>query len=80
MKTYTITESKAQLSALVQQVLETGEAVVIGKHGQPMVKLMPYQAETAPKKRLGAFMGQVSISENFDAWSDEEARALGIVD
>jgi prevent-host-death family protein len=39
-KSYTITESKAQLSALVQQVMETGEMVVIGKHGRPMVKLM----------------------------------------
>lgn len=79
-KTYTITESKAQLSSLVQQVMETGEMVVIGKHGQPMVKLVPYEAEFNPSKRLGAFEGEIILSDDFDTWGSEEARALGIID
>lgn len=80
MKTYTITESKAQLSSLVQQVMETGEMVVIGKHGQPMVKLTPYKADDPPGKRVGAFEGQVSYSDDYEEWGEEEARAFGRLD
>jgi len=80
MKTYTITESKAQLSALVKQVMETGEMVVIGKQGEPMVKLTRYQPESKPPQRLGAFAGQIKLAEDFDEWGEEEARALGILD
>lgn len=77
MKTYTITESKTRLSALVQQVMETGETVVIGRNGRPMVQLSPYKAP-ASGKRLGAFEGRIHVSEDFDAWEPEEAEALGL--
>ncbi len=77
MKTYTITESKAQLSALVQQVMETGEAVVIGRNGRPMVQLIPYQANTTVN-RIGGFAGRVQMSDDFDTWDTEESQALGL--
>lgn len=80
MKTYTITESKAQLSSLVQQVMETGEMVVIGKHGQPMVKLTPYRLDPPSGKRVGAFEGQISYSDDYEEWGEEEARAFGMLD
>jgi prevent-host-death family protein len=80
MKTYTITESKAQLSSLVKQVMETGEMVIIGKHGQPMVKLSPYRPKPNAWQRLGAFKGQIKLSKDYDEWDDEESHALGIQD
>ena len=79
MKTYTITESKAQLSALVQEVLQTGQPVVIGKAGKPMVQLVPYAV--MPKgKRIGAYAGKIRMRPDFDQWDAPEAKALGLED
>ena len=79
MKTYTITEGKAQLSALVERVLETGEPVVLGRAGRPMVELVPYRG--APQgKRIGCFHGQVRMHKDFDHWDGDEARAFGLED
>lgn len=79
MKTYTITESKAQLSALVERVLKTGEPVVIGRSGQPMVQLVPF-TKVPGRKRLGAFAGRIQMSDDFDQWDEPEAKSLGLAD
>ncbi len=77
MKTLTITESKAQLSALVERVVTTGRPVTIGRAGKPMVQLVPYGPARAAR-RLGAFRGKIKIPRDFDVWPDEEAEALGM--
>jgi len=77
VKTYTISESKAQLSALVEAVVSRGEEVVIGRAGKPMVRLVPYRA-AKPGKRLGAFSGRIEIADDFDVWDGPEADAFGI--
>lgn len=79
MKTFTITESKAQLSALVEQVVTTGEPVIIGRAGKPMVQLSPF-SEPKPRRRIGALQGKISLSKDFNQWDPEEARALGLKD
>lgn len=79
MKTYTITEGKAQLSALVKEVLETGKPIVIGRAGSPMVKLVPYQPQPS-KNRIGGYEGKIQIAHDFDNWDDEESVALGLKD
>ena len=38
-----ISEAKAQLSALIEQV-RAGKEVVIGKAGKPVAKLVPYDS------------------------------------
>jgi len=78
MKTYTITESKTQLSALVQQVMETGEAVVIGRGGKPMVQLTPYMP-SKPGSPIGLFEGEIHLSDDFDSWGEDEQKALGMI-
>ena len=78
MKTYTITESKTQLSALVEEVATTKRRVVIGRAGKPMVQLVPYEP-TAAGQRIGGFEGQIQIPEDFKTWSDEEAKAFGMI-
>lgn len=79
MKTFTITESKARLSALVEKVLTTGEPVVIGRAGKPMVQLMPFSLPSQPR-RIGAFKGMISRAKDYGQWGDEEAKALGMKD
>lgn len=79
MKTWTITESKAQLSALVERVVTTGRPVTIGRGGKPLVQLVPYVPARVPR-RLGAARGQVRFAADFDRWEGDEAKALGIED
>jgi len=78
MKTWTITESKAQLSALVEQVVTTGRPVVIGRGGKAMVQLVPYGTAHGKNRRLGAFRGQIKMAEDFNSWGEEESRAFGM--
>ena len=79
MKTYTITESKTQFSALVEEVYTKGTTVVIGRAGRPMVQLVPY---TPPPRKniLGMFRGQIKVADDYDTWDPEEARAFGMID
>jgi prevent-host-death family protein len=56
----TATEFKAKCLRLIEEVNETGEALVISKHGKPVVKVVPASGE-APWKRLrgkGRFTGE----------------------
>lgn len=79
MKTLTITNAKTNLSAIVESIVTTGDPVVVGRNGKPMVKIIPYQEEKQ-NCRLGRFSGKVKIREDFDTWDSEEAKALGIED
>lgn len=77
MKTYTITESKTQLSALVEEVATSGKPIVIGRAGKPLVQLVPYQKPTTGS-RLGRFQGQIQVPVDFKSWDVAEAEAFGM--
>ncbi len=71
-----IHEAKSQLSRLIEQVL-SGEEVIIARAGQPVVRLVPIQADPSP--RLGGqWKGRVRIGEDFDSLPAEIADAFGI--
>ena len=61
MQITNISEAKASLSKLVEQVLN-GQEVIIGKADKPVAKLVPYIQDTSPHQ-LGA--GQ---------WKDMDSR------
>ncbi len=61
-KIVTITEAKAQFSALVEDAIR-GEEVIITKHGRPVAKIIPY---TKPKLVLGLLEGKYPELENID--------------
>ena len=50
-KEYSIYDAKAQLSALVRQVRESGQSFVITVHGEPVAELRPFEA-SAPVQTL----------------------------
>ncbi len=79
-KTFTITESKAQLSALVERVVASGEPVAIGRAGRPMVQLVRYAAAGKKPRRLDAFRGKIKMASDFEGWGVEESKALGLID
>lgn len=77
-RTHTLSETKARLSAILDQV-EQGDEVIITRMGRPVARLVPFEARQRGS-RLGFAAGQVTVTQDFDAWDDEEARALGLTD
>ena len=61
-----ISDAKTSLSKLIELVLQ-GEEVIIGKAGKPVAKLVPYDANTAPRQLgAGAWKGHIWIADDFD--------------
>lgn len=59
-----ISEAKAQLSRLVEEV-QGGKRVVIGKAGRPVAILSAYQEDPDPRV-FGAWRDRVWIADDFD--------------
>ena len=72
----TITEAKAQLSALIEKVMH-GEEVIISKAGKPVVVLSKYAPQKL-KRAPGALRGQIVISEDFDELPSDISSAFGM--
>lgn len=71
-----ISEAKAQLSALVEQVL-AGHEVVIARAGKPVAKLVPFTRPREPR-HPGVLRGKIRIAEDFDVLPDDIAKAFGM--
>ena len=71
-----ISEAKAQLSALIEKAM-AGEEVIIGKAGKPVVKLVRYQ-RSEERRRPGALKGKIKIANDFDELPEDIADAFGI--
>lgn len=54
-KTVTITEAKAQFSALVEDAIR-GDEVIITKHGRPVAKIIKFQK---PELVFGSLVGKL---------------------
>lgn len=66
MQPTNVAEAKAQLSKLIERAL-AGEEVIIGKHGKPLVKLVPYERDTSPRDMgVRIWEGEVHIADDFD--------------
>ena len=63
MKTIGAGKFKAQCLALLDEVAQTNEILVITKHGKPIAKLLPYDSEKqdseTPLKGLATFIGDI---------------------
>ncbi len=76
MQPTNVAEAKAQLSRLIERAL-AGEEVVIGKHGKPLVKLVPYERDTRPRDMsVRIWEGEVRVAEDFDELPEELMRAF----
>lgn len=63
-KTYTITEAKAQLSALIRRV-KRGESITIGAGRTPEVEIVVYNP-TQRKRVFGRLKGKIWLSPDFN--------------
>ena len=71
-----VSEAKAELSALIDAVSK-GEEVIIGKAGVPVARLVRY-AGGATKRTPGALKGAITIHEGFDELSPDVGAAFGL--
>jgi len=76
MVTRNISQAKAELSALIEQVLKGGE-VVITRAGKPVARLVPFHGAGGPR-RPGSIKGQILIAPDFDSLSGDMAEAFGM--
>ncbi len=70
-----VSETKTQLSALLEEVQKGGE-VLIAKAGKPIAKLTSYSGAAAPSKP-GILKGKIKISPDFDELPEDIAEAFG---
>jgi prevent-host-death family protein len=74
-RTASITEAKAQLSRLIEEVEQGGE-IIIQRGGRSVAVLSAYQRDKTPRQ-LGAWEGRVWIADDFDDLPDDIAEAFG---
>ena len=71
-----ISQAKAELSALVEEVQRGGE-VILAKAGKPVAKLVAYRGPASPRTP-GSMSGEIWISPDFDTLPDDIADAFGM--
>lgn len=70
-----ISQAKAELSALIEEV-QKGNEVILAKAGKPVAKITPYRGPSAPRTP-GSMAGEIRISPDFDTLPDDIAAAFG---
>ena len=79
MEKINIYEAKTHLSKIIQEVVNTGEPVMIAKNGKVMVKLVAY-TEEKEKRKLGFMIGHEDIPdayiEDFDQLNKKDIESL----
>jgi prevent-host-death family protein len=76
MKIRTISQAKAELAALVEEV-RNGEEVILARAGKPVAKIVPYRGPAGPRVP-GSMKGEIWIAPDFDTLPDDIARAFGV--
>ena len=79
MKNVNITKAKSHLSAILKEVVDNDEEIIISKGGDPIAKIIKYKKKKEIQ-RTNIFRGQIVISNNFENWPDDIAQSLGIKD
>ena len=73
-----ISQAKAELSALLEEV-QKGNEVILAKAGKPIAKLIAYSGPANPRTP-GAMAGEIWIAPDFDALPPDMAEAFGMTE
>jgi prevent-host-death family protein len=73
-----ISQAKAELSALVEQV-QKGTEVILAKAGKPVAKIVAFRGPARPRTP-GSMAGEIWIAPDFDDLPDDIAGAFGMRD
>ena len=66
-------EFKAKCLALLDEVAETGEEIIVTKRGKPVARVVPAPVEDPRKKLAGSILWQAEDIVEFDTSEDWEA-------
>ena len=72
-RTVTASEFKAKCLALVDEVADTGEEIVITKRGAPVARLEPYRGK--PESFYGKYRGLIKTHGDLDEPLDDDWEA-----
>lgn len=70
-------DAKTNLSKLVERALD-GEEIILTRRGEPAVRLVPERVGGGFSSLIGAWAGQVSMSDDFDELPDDLSESFGI--
>jgi prevent-host-death family protein len=71
-----ISQAKAELSALIEEVLK-GNEVILAKSGKPVARLVAYRGPSRPRTPV-SMAGDISVAADFDSLPDDIAEAFGM--
>jgi prevent-host-death family protein len=71
-----ISQAKAELSALIEEVLK-GNEVILAKSGKPVARLVAYRGPGRPRTP-GCMAGEISLAADFDSLPVDIAEAFGM--
>jgi prevent-host-death family protein len=71
-----ISQAKAELSSLIEEVLK-GNEVIVAKAGKPVARLVAYRGPAKPRKP-GSMAGQIRIAKDFDQLPADMEEAFGM--
>ena len=71
-----ISEAKAELSALIEEVRK-GNEVILAKAGKPVARLVAYHGPAKPRKP-GSMAGEIWIAPDFDTLPEDMEEAFGM--
>ena len=72
----TVTEAKAQLSALLERV-QQGEEIVLCRNGKPLARLVPIGREPVDREP-GRLRGRIRIGKDFEELPEGFSDAFGV--
>lgn len=71
MHTVSLFDAKTHLSRIVQDIVSGIEdAVVVSRHGKPVVKIIPV-SKTDTTKRIGVARGRLNVPDDMDGCNPE---------
>ncbi len=71
-----ISEAKAELSALIEEVRK-GNEVILAKAGKPVARLVAYDGPAKPRKP-GSMAGEIWVAQDFDTLPEDMEEAFGM--
>jgi prevent-host-death family protein len=71
-----ISQAKAELSALIEAVVN-GDEVIIAKAGKPIARLVAFRGLATPRTP-GSMAGEIWIAPDFDTLPDDVAESFGM--
>ncbi len=73
MKTISVTEFKTRCLALLSEVAEHHETLIVTKHGKPVARVLPYAAESDVNPLKDSVLFETDLVSPIDEAWDVEA-------